>query len=55
MPIWQIQICETTIAALEGDMFQYKIDEISKELPYVFGVADDSLKVCYDGDSRMLK
>ena len=33
---------------LAGDMFQRKIDETFKELPGVFGIADDNLIVGYD-------
>ena len=35
-----------------GGMFQQKIDEIFKDVPYVFGIADDILIVWYDADSR---
>ena len=35
-----------------GDVFQRKIDEISKGLPNIFGVADDILIVGYDADIR---
>ena len=33
-------------------MFQWKIDEIFKEVPNVFGVADDILMIGYDVVSR---
>ena len=33
-------------------MFQYKIDEIFKELPNVFDIDDDILLVGYDADDR---
>ena len=33
-----------------GGMFQRKLDDISKELPNVFGIADDILIVGYDND-----
>ena len=36
--------------ALAGDMFQYKIDEIFKELPNVLGIGDYILIVSYDDD-----
>ena len=39
-------------AALAGDMFQRKIDEIFKDLPNVFGIADDILAVGYDDDGK---
>ena len=37
-------------AALAGDMFQYKIDEIFNDMPNVFGLADDILVTGYDKD-----
>ena len=37
-------------AAPEGDMFQCKIDEISNDMPNVFGIADDILVIGYDKD-----
>ena len=37
---------------LEDDMFQWKIDEIFKDLSNVFGIADDFLIVRYVADSR---
>ena len=33
-------------------MFQCKINEIFKYLPYVFGIADDILVVGYDTDGK---
>ena len=39
-------------AALAGDMFQRKTDEIFKELPNVFGTADDILVAWHDNDGR---
>ena len=33
-------------------MFQYKIGEMFKELPYVFSIADNILVVGYDTDSK---
>ena len=33
-------------------MFQWKIDEIFKDLPNVFGIADDILVVGYDSDGK---
>ena len=33
-----------------GDMFQHKIDEIFKDMPNVFGIADDILVIGYDKD-----
>ena len=33
-------------------MFQWKIDEIFKDLPNVFGSADDILIVGYEADSK---
>ena len=35
-----------------GDMFQRKIEEIFKELPNVFGIADDILVVGYDRNGK---
>ena len=35
-----------------GDMFQRKIDEIFKDLPNVFGIAEDILVVGYDIDGK---
>ena len=35
-----------------GDMFQQKTDEILKDLPNIFGVADDILIVGYDLDGQ---
>ena len=37
-------------AALVGDMFQCKIDEIFNDMPNVFGIADDILVIGYDKD-----
>ena len=39
-------------AAPSGDMFQRKIDEIFKDLPNVFGMADDILVVGYEADGK---
>ena len=39
-------------AAPAGDIFQRKIDEIFKELPNVFDIADDILVVGYDVDGK---
>ena len=33
-------------------MFQWKIDEIFKELPNVFSIADDILAVWYNSNGR---
>ena len=35
-----------------GNMFQHKIDEIFRDLPNVFGFADDMLVVGYDSDGK---
>ena len=35
-----------------GDMFQRKIDEIFKDMPNVFGIADDILVAGYEADGR---
>ena len=35
-----------------GDMFQHKINEIFKDLPNVFGIADAILVLWYDGDGK---
>ena len=37
-------------AALVGDMFQCKIDEIFNDMPNVFGIADDILVIGYKKD-----
>ena len=37
-------------AALVGDMFQHKIDEIFNDIPNVFSIADDILVIGYDKD-----
>ena len=37
-------------AALAGDMFQYKIDEIFNDMPNEFSIADDILVIGYDKD-----
>ena len=34
------------------DMFQQKIDKTFKDLPNVFGIADDILILGYDADSK---
>ena len=39
-------------AAPAGDMFQRKIDEIFKNIPNVFGIADDILVAGYDTDDK---
>ena len=39
-------------ALLTGDIFQGNIDEIFKELPDVFGIADDILVVGYGVDGK---
>ena len=39
-------------AALTGDMFQWKIDEIFKDLSNEFGTADDVLVVGYEADGK---
>ena len=38
--------------AKTSDMFQWKINKIFKDLPNVFGIADDILIVGYDADGR---
>ena len=35
-----------------GDIFPQKIKEMFKDLPNVFGIADDNLTVGYDSDGR---
>ena len=35
-----------------GNMFQHKVNEIFKDLPNVFGIADDILVVEYDIDGK---
>ena len=39
-------------AALAGDMFQRKIDEILKDIPNVFGIVDDILVAGYEADDK---
>ena len=39
-------------AAPAGDMFQCKINQILRNLPNVFGIADDISVVCYDIDGK---
>ena len=39
-------------AAPAGDMFQWKKDKIFKDLPNVFGIADDILVYGYDSDGN---
>ena len=39
-------------AAPAGDMFQRKIDKISKDLPNVFNIADDILVEGYDSHGK---
>ena len=39
-------------AALAGDMFQRKVDEIFKDMPNVFGIADDILVAGYEADGK---
>ena len=53
MPIWQIHVQKTTIwVSPAGNMFQRKIDEIFKDLPNVFDIADDILAVGYEADGN---
>ena len=47
--IWQIQRLPCGTALAEG-MFKKKINGTFKEVPNVFGNADDILIVGYDGD-----
>ena len=37
-------------AALAGDMFQCKLDEIFNDMPNIFDIADDILVIAYDKD-----
>ena len=39
-------------AAPAGDMFQHRINEIFKNLPNVFGIADYILAIDYDTDGK---
>ena len=39
-------------AASAGDMFQRKVDEIFKDLPNVFGIANSIFVVGYDTDGK---
>ena len=41
-------------AALAGDIFQRKMAEIFKELPNVFGMADDILVASYNNDAPIM-
>ena len=53
MSVWQVQIQKTVIwSSPTGDMFQCKIDEIFRNLPNVFGIANDILVVGYDPDGK---
>ena len=38
-----------------GDMFLQKINKIFKDLPNLFGIADDILVLEYDADCKTLK
>ena len=53
MPIWEIQVQTITIwSSTSRRHIPEEIDEIFKELPNVFGIADDILAVGYKaGDS----
>ena len=51
MPIWQIQEI-AVLSAPAGDIFQRKIDEIFKNLPNVFDIADDIVFGGYDIDGK---
>ena len=44
--------CLSFGAALAGNMFQRKIDEIFNDMPNVFGIADDILFAGYEADGR---
>ena len=49
IPIWWLQLCETTIQSFSSEnIFQRKLDEIFKELPNKFGIAYDILVVGYN-------
>ena len=54
MPVWQIQMQTTDIWSGPGwwHVSKKKIDEILKDLPNVFGTADDILVVGYDAYGR---
>ena len=40
-------------AAPAGNMLQHKIDEIFKDMPNVFGIADDILVIGHDSDGKV--
>ena len=51
--MWQIQIQRTAIwGRPSSDMFQRKIDDQFKELPNIFGIADDILISDYYNDGK---
>ena len=47
MSIWQVLV-QVFGAVPAGNMFQHKIDEIFKDMPNVFGNANDILVIGYD-------
>ena len=53
MSIWQVQIHQLPLKVVSAcDISQQKIDEIFKDLPNVFAMADDILIIGYDADGR---
>ena len=53
MSVWQVQIQRLPFgAAPRGDMVQQEIDKIFKNLPNIFGIADDILVVGYDPNGK---
>ena len=44
--------CRFTRVIPAEDIFQRKIDEIFKDLPNVFGIADDTFDIGYDADDK---
>ena len=53
MSVWQVQVCKIAIQSGTSRLhFPEKIDEIFKDLPNVFGTADDILILGYNADSR---
>ena len=53
MSVWQVYIYQTTIWNCASMLYGLvKVDEIFKDLPNVFGNADDNLIAEYDTDSR---
>ena len=52
MSICQLQIKRLPFGAIPAGNVSTKIDEIFKDLPNEFGIADDILAVGYDSDGK---